>query len=64
MLKRATRGTSLGVQQLRPPAPRARGPGSIPSQGTRLLQATTKTWRSRIDFSFLKKRSLIIPVPE
>lgn len=29
------------------------GPGSIPGQGTKFLQATTKTWCSQIDFFFL-----------
>ena len=60
-------GTSLVVQLLRLWAPNARGPGSIPAQGTRshmpqlkILQVTTKTRHSQINKNIIKVRKLCI----
>ena len=54
-LKSATPRTSLVVQWIRLCTPKAGGPDSIPSQGTRSrMHAATKTWRSQIN-KFKKK---------
>ena len=65
VLIRGSQGTSLVVQWLRPCAPSAGGPGSIPGQGIRshmpqlqISCGTTKTPGSQInDFFFFKRRS-------
>ena len=49
-------GTSLAVQGLRPCAPDAGGPASIPGQGNRIPHATAETLHSQINTREKKKK--------
>ena len=50
LFKVEPKGTSLGVQWLRPCIPNFVGdPSLIPEQGTKIPRATAKTWHSQVD---------------
>ena len=55
-------GTSLVAQWLRLCAPKGEGPGSIPGQGTKIPQATSKSFHALTKRSCMTQQRLKIPV--